>query len=187
MLEYSCIDSTGHYRVCFTVLTWMTRDGPSATISAGIWLSGQFSMLMICRLEHNASCAGRLCRVTLSLMYNDSSFSSKPNNTSTTHRQSYLLLLSSTDNTRTEWQYIMEHNTITAVLRPYVRVYPGEPVPEKTLTHPPSWSSSNLYQLLPSTTIHSILLVQIMCLLQHWSCLPCFDAVGWAAAKASSL
>jgi len=28
-------------------------------------------------------------------------------------------------------------------------------------THPPSWSSSNLYQLLPSTTIHSILLVQI--------------------------
>ena len=31
-------------------------------------------------------------------------------------------------------------------------------------THPPSCSSSNLYQLLPSTTIHSILLVQIMCL-----------------------
>jgi len=31
-------------------------------------------------------------------------------------------------------------------------------------THPPSWSSSNLYQLLPSTTIHSILLVQITCL-----------------------
>ena len=47
------------------------------------------------------------------------------------------------------------------VLRPFVRDYPGEPVPEETLTHPPSWSSSNLYQLLPSTTIHSILLVQI--------------------------
>jgi len=31
-------------------------------------------------------------------------------------------------------------------------------------THPPSWSSSNLYQLLPSTTIHSILPVQITCL-----------------------
>jgi len=31
-------------------------------------------------------------------------------------------------------------------------------------THPPSCSSSNLYQLLPSTTIHSILPVQIMCL-----------------------
>ena len=39
-----------------------------------------------------------------------------------------------------------------------------EPVPEETLTHPPSWSSSNLYQLLLSTTIHSILLVQITCL-----------------------
>ena len=31
-------------------------------------------------------------------------------------------------------------------------------------THPPSWSSSNLYQFLPSTTIHSILPVQITCL-----------------------
>ena len=41
---------------------------------------------------------------------------------------------------------------------------PGWVVPEETLTHPPSWSSSSLYQLLPSTTIHSILLVQIMCL-----------------------
>jgi len=32
------------------------------------------------------------------------------------------------------------------VLWPFVRDYPGEPVPEETLTHPPSWSSSNLYQ-----------------------------------------
>jgi len=39
---------------------------------------------------------------------------------------------------------------------------PGEPVPKETFTHPPSWSSSNLCQL-PSTTIHSILPVQIMC------------------------
>ena len=45
-----------------------------------------------------------------------------------------------------------------------LRPYPGELVPEETLTHPPSWSSSNLYQLFPSTTIHSILLVQITCL-----------------------
>ena len=37
-------------------------------------------------------------------------------------------------------------------------------VPKETLTHPPFWSSSNLYQLLPSTTIHSILPVQITCL-----------------------
>jgi len=54
--------------------------------------------------------------------------------------------------------------TTTSVLRPFVRDYPSEPVPEETLTHPPSWSSSNLYQLLLSTTIHSILLVQITCL-----------------------
>jgi len=50
--------------------------------------------------------------------------------------------------------------TTTTVLRPFVRNYPGEPVPEETLTHPPYSSSSNLYQLLPSTTIHSILHVQ---------------------------
>jgi len=31
-------------------------------------------------------------------------------------------------------------------------------------THQPSWSSSNLYQFLPSNTIHSILLVQTACL-----------------------
>ena len=55
----------------------------------------------------------------------------------------------------------------TTVLRLFVRDYPGEAVPEETLTHPPSWSSSNLYQLLPSTTIHSILTVQITCLLSN--------------------
>jgi len=54
--------------------------------------------------------------------------------------------------------------TTTIVSRPFVRDYPGEPVPEETLIHPPSWSSSNLYQLLPSTMIHSILLVQMTCL-----------------------
>jgi len=32
----------------------------------------------------------------------------------------------------------------TTVLRPFVRDYPGEPVPEETLTRPPSWSSSSL-------------------------------------------
>jgi len=53
--------------------------------------------------------------------------------------------------------------TTTTVLRPFVQDYPGEPVREETLTNPPSWSSSNLYQLLPSTMIHSILLVQITC------------------------
>jgi len=56
------------------------------------------------------------------------------------------------------------YTTTTTISWPVVRDYLGEPVPEETLTHPPSWSSSNLYQLLPSTTIHSILLVQITCL-----------------------
>ena len=32
------------------------------------------------------------------------------------------------------------------------------------VNHPPSWSSSSFYQLLPSTTSHSILPVQITCL-----------------------
>ena len=31
--------------------------------------------------------------------------------------------------------------TTTTVLRPFVRDYPGEPVPEETLTHPPSFFS----------------------------------------------
>lgn len=58
--------------------TWMTREGPPLTISGGIWERGQFSMLMICRLVHNASSKGKLCRFGLSLMYNDSRFSSVP-------------------------------------------------------------------------------------------------------------
>jgi len=49
----------------------------------------------------------------------------------------------------------------TTVLQPFVWDYPGELASEETLTHIPSLSSSDLYQLLPSTTIHSILLVQI--------------------------
>jgi len=51
-----------------------------------------------------------------------------------------------------EWVQATAHNNdrFTA----FVRDYPGELVPEETLTHPPSWSSSNLYQLLPSTRYH---------------------------------
>jgi len=52
----------------------------------------------------------------------------------------------------------------TTVLRPFIWDYPGELIPEETFTHPPSWSSSNHHRLLPSTVIHSILPVQIMCL-----------------------
>ena len=55
------------------------------------------------------------------------------------------------------------NNNTKIVLRPFVWDYPGESVPEETLTHPPSWSSFNLYQLLPFTTMHSILPVQIAC------------------------
>jgi len=73
--------------------------------------------------------------------------------------------------------------TTTTVLRPFVRDYPGEPVPEETLTHPPSWSS-NLYQLFPSITIHSILPVQITCLaifLHNLSPCPLWSA-SWSGA-----
>ena len=49
--------------------------------------------------------------------------------------------------------------------RPFVRDCPGRPVPEETFTHShPSWSSDILYELPPSTTIHSILLVLFVCL-----------------------
>jgi len=58
------------------------------------------------------------------------------------------------------WWWWWQHTHITT----FVRDCPGEPVPEEALTHPPSWSSSNPYQLLPSTTIHSIFFVQITCL-----------------------
>ena len=54
-------------------------------------------------------------------------------------------------------------------LWPFVRDYLGEPVPEETFTHSPSWSSSNVYQLLPPTMIHSILPVQITCLAQSFN------------------
>jgi len=33
---------------------------------------------------------------------------------------------------------LRESTTTTTVLRPFVRDYPGEPVPEETFTHPPS-------------------------------------------------
>jgi len=58
--------------------------------------------------------------------------------------------------------YLPGHTTTTTVLRPFVRDYSGELVPEETLTHPPSWASPSLYQLLPSTTIHSILRLNCM-------------------------
>ena len=46
----------------------------------------------------------------------------------------------------------------------FTAVCPGLPGWASTTTHPPSWSSSSLYQLLPSAAIHSILPVQITCL-----------------------
>jgi len=54
--------------------------------------------------------------------------------------------------------------TTTTVLHSSIRDYPGEPVPEETCTHSPIMILSNLYQLFPSITIHSILPVQFTCL-----------------------
>jgi len=56
----------------------------------------------------------------------------------------------------------IEQNFTTTTTRPFVRV--SQYQKKHSPTHPPSWSSSNLYQLLPSTTIHSILTVQSTCL-----------------------
>jgi len=82
---------------------------------------------------------------------------------------------------------VLNNTTTTTVLRPFVRDYPGEPVPEETLTHPPSWSSSILNQLLPSATIHSILLVQITCLaIFLHNLLPCpLWSTSWSGASTS--
>ena len=53
----------------------------------------------------------------------------------------------------------------TTVLRPFVRDYPGEPVPEETSIHSHlSCSSTILYQLHPSTMNHSIIPAQFTCL-----------------------
>jgi len=54
--------------------------------------------------------------------------------------------------------YICSITTTTTVLRPFVKDYQGEPVPEETFTHSHlSCSSTILYQLPPSTMIHGIL------------------------------
>jgi len=85
---------------------------------------------------------------------------------------------------------LLHRATITTVLRPFVWDYPGEPVPEETFTHPPSWSSSNLYQLLPSTAIHSILSVQITCLaifLHNLSPCPIWSTLGLEPATSYSI
>ena len=73
--------------------------------------------------------------------------------------------------------------TTTVVLQPFVWDYPGEPVQEETFTHPPSWSSSNLYHILSSTTIHSILPVQIVCLAMFLHNLSTFVwSASWSGA-----
>jgi len=78
-----------------------------------------------------------------------------------------------------------------------VRDYPGRPVPEETFIHShPFWSSDILYQLPPSTTIHSILLVQFTCLtvLSHNKSRSCKQKLkkktvmstdGWCSGKSS--
>jgi len=62
------------------------------------------------------------------------------------------------------WHTLYITTVTTPFYGPLSRTTPGKPVPEETLTHPPSWSSFNLYQLLPPTTIHSIVPIQFSCL-----------------------
>ena len=84
-------------------------------------------------------------------------------------------------------ELIITKTTMTIFLRPFVWDYPGEPVPEETFIGPPSWSSSNLYQLLPPSTIYSILPVQIMCLeifLHNLSPHPLWS-ICWSGASTS--
>jgi len=53
----------------------------------------------------------------------------------------------------------------TAVLWPFVRDYPDEPVPEETFTHSHLFWSSIIFYLLPlSTTIHGLFPVKFTCL-----------------------
>ena len=60
---------------------------------------------------------------------------------------------------------IQNNNTTTTMLRPLVQNYPGKLVPEETFTHSHlSGSSTILYQLPPSTVIHSILPIHFTCL-----------------------
>jgi len=62
------------------------------------------------------------------------------------------------------WIVTVTTTTTTTVLRPFVRDL-DEPLPEVTFTHSHlSWSSTILYQLPPSTMIHSIFPVQFTCL-----------------------
>jgi len=61
------------------------------------------------------------------------------------------------DNSRFSSQ--INYDTYTHIT--FVWDYLGGPLPEETFTHShPSWSSDILYQLPPSTAIHSILFVQ---------------------------
>ncbi len=56
----------------------MTRDGPPATISGGIWCNGEFSMLIICNFAHIANSIGKFARFGLSFKYKCSRLSSWP-------------------------------------------------------------------------------------------------------------
>ena len=96
LLSVSCREQGyRQHQVCLCV-TCITSDGPPLTISAGICDSGQFSMLMICRLEHSASSSGREWRFALSLTYRDSNDSSVPIVNTLTQQEHKSALLSYT-------------------------------------------------------------------------------------------
>ena len=69
-----------------------------------------------------------------------------------------LVTLLSTALTLVEWNNINNHFTALGL------GLPGWAGTRRNIHPPTIWSSSNLYQLIPSTMIHSILPVQITCL-----------------------
>jgi len=85
------------------------------------------------------------------------------------------------------WVSNITTTTTTTVLRPFVQDHPGEPVPEETFTQSPlSWSATNLYQLPPSTVIHSIIPLQFTCLTVFFTTSPVLLGLPFGLEPSSS-
>ena len=74
------------------------------------------------------------------------------------YRERFLFIQMNTGICILQPNYYYHYNHFTAI---FPRL-PGEPVPEETFTHSPILVIIQPYQLLPSTTIHSILRVQFI-------------------------
>jgi len=69
----------------------------------------------------------------------------------------------------------------TTILQPFVRDYLDNPVPEEIFTHLHLFLSSTIfYQLLPSTTAHSIFPVQFTCLTVYRQPVQVFWFTSWS-------